>query len=175
MNEFLNKIMQEHNQKFSGRLRLLHPKDSRELGFVELQKGEVTNGKFVDRNGYNAILSATMAYMDQPFKMVLEPESDFGETEIKVPSSKILSNLTKASVYYSEKQKLKPPMGLKMAVNPEFLLNGQVIQNHEFDLLCAISDFGVAKDIYAHSNLFDHEITLGLIKLREKKAIKVVR
>lgn len=175
MNQFLNKLYSEVEQKFSGRLRLLHPTDNRDLGLVEIQQGKITNCKFIKRNGYNALLSASMAYLDAPFKIIVEPETAFGEIEIKIKTETLLTKVIKASAYYDKKRKLRPPMNLKMSVNPKFLITGDPIHNHEFDLLCAISDLGRAKEIYTQSPLFDHEITLGLIKLREKKAIKVVR
>lgn len=175
MSQFLSTLNREHQERFTGVIRLLNLEDSRDLGQVEIKEGEITNCRFLRRKGYNGLLSAAMAFLDIPFKIVKEPEINISESKMPFRTEKLLSNLGKASNYYESKKHLKPPMNLKMTVNPDFMNSKKGLQGHEFDLLCAISDFGHTAEIYENSELFDHEITLGLIKLREKKAIKVVR
>lgn len=175
MNEFLEKVIVQHKQGFTGKITVTAPGTSQLLGHVDLKDGEIYSCEIRDRDGYNAFLSLTLSSLDENYNFIVEPESYDIQKKILIPTRSIIEKAGKASNYYETKRKLRPPQNVKLRVDDNFISLGQSLHSHEFDLLCMISDYNNPKDIYKYSNLFAHEITMGLIKLREKKAIKVLR
>ncbi len=74
-----------------------------------------------------------------------------------------------------EAKKLRPPNGLRLVLNDEFVIKGGEIGQEEFGVMKVITDFNKVEDIYVNCPLQEHQITLALVSLRKKGALKVFK
>jgi hypothetical protein len=48
------------------------------------------------------------------------------------------------------------------------------VSPEEFEVLVTLTEWNSPNDIYRHCQLLDHEITLALVSLRKKGALKII-
>jgi hypothetical protein len=76
---------------------------------------------------------------------------------------------------HNDSKRLRPPGELRVLIDPEFIETGDKPDSLEFNILKTMSTFNKVADIYQNCDLFDFEITKGLVSLRKKGAIKVFK
>lgn len=109
------------------------------------------------------------------FKYVVEPELVSQEQIIKYPFSVLKRKAAEIVTHYKEQRAQRPPMDLKLIVEPAFLEAGDELEESEYDLLCTLSDYNLVEDLYKHSPMLDYEITMALVSLRKKNALRVIK
>jgi hypothetical protein len=172
------KILREQSSiGFDGRI-VFQGNDSGQLkGEILVHNGDIAGCNYNGASGKKALLN--LAYEDfaeiVKFSYVVEPEVisqdkiqfEFGLNDFEQTFREVFEKIKST-------KKLKPPSNKRLLINPDFVCRGEKISATEFDILCIISDFGKVSDIYRNSSLLDFEITLGLVSLRKKGALKVV-
>ncbi len=172
------KILREQSAiGFDGRI-VFQGNDSGQLkGEVLVHSGDIVGCNYNGSSGKKALLN--LAYEDfaevAEFNYTVEPEV-ISQDKIQFESTLTDFEDSFREVYEKIKssKKLKPPPGKRLVINSDFVCRGDKISATEFDILCTISDFGKVADIYKNSPLLDFEVTLGLVSLRKKGALKVV-
>ncbi|MFT6068691.1 MAG: hypothetical protein ACJAT2_003514 [Bacteriovoracaceae bacterium] len=172
------KILREQSAiGFDGRI-VFQGNDSGQLkGEVLVHNGDIVGCNYNGSSGKKALLN--LAYEDfaelVKFSYIVEPEV-IGQEKVQFEFALGDFENTFREVYekIESSKKLKPPPGKRLIINPDFVCRGDKISASEFDILCTISDFGKVADIYKNSPLLDFEVTLGLVSLRKKGALKVV-
>lgn len=161
---------------FTGRVNVLKKENGQLLGIVILKEGEIIfakYGRILGIKGLGCLLIEDITRHN--LKFVVEPEV---VEEVAVNIHEKLGNLPirfKVLIKNTlDSLKLRPPDNLRLAINKDFILEGEEILPEEFDILCVISDFNKVFDIYKESPLFDYQITNVLVSLRRKKAVKVL-
>lgn len=76
---------------------------------------------------------------------------------------------------YKEHRAQRPPMSLKLLVEPNFLVSGEELTEIEYNLLCTMSDYNLVEDLYKNSPMLEYEITMALVSLRKKNALRVIK
>ena len=162
---------------FTGRISVLENPSGKFLGRILLFEGLIVNSFYENTTGerslYLILLDDIGSGKDLSF--VVEPElvsnSEF-LFQLELPELK-----KKASGYienFRTAKELKPPGMLKLIINPDFIPKGNKINEVEFDTLTVISEYSRVSEIYEQSLYPDHEVTLALVNLRKKGAIKVL-
>ena len=106
---------------------------------------------------------------------MVEPEIVKSEQIIKYPFSVLKRKTAEIVTNYKEQRAQRPPMNLKLLVEPAFLTSGEEVDENEYDLLCTLSDYNLVEDLYKHSPMLDYEITMALVSLRKKNALRVIK
>lgn len=174
MNDLLKNLKTKIDTNFTGRINILDLVTSQLLGSIDLNKGKINNCFFKDRKGYGALLACSLSFDKNLLKLVSEPEQVFRTTLLESKTQDIFDKLYSAYKYYESIKGLRPPDNLKLQIVADSLMNTSSLQKHEYDVLCTISDYSKISDIYGNCELFDFEITMALVRLRENKILKVV-
>jgi hypothetical protein len=172
------KILREQSAiGFDGRIVFQERNSSQFKGEVLVQNGDIYGCNYNGSIGKKALLN--LAYDDfaevVSFSYVVEPEvinQEKIQFELKV--SDFEEEFRQVYEKIESCKKLKPPPNKRLLVNPDFICRGDNISASEFDVMCTISDFGKVSDIYKNSPLLEFEVTLSLVSLRKKGALKVV-
>ena len=69
----------------------------------------------------------------------------------------------------------KPNDDIKLEINTKIFNNDITLDVIEFRLLKSLLNFTTVEDIYENSESLDFEVTRGLVSLRKKNAIRVIR
>ncbi len=160
---------------FTGKINILSNR-SQHVGVIYLIEGFIVGSQYNAYNGLRALKRAIFDDLEsqEPLKFIVEPEIiDERHCQYKVEYAKLLMDIQGDYEAYRMSSKLKPPGHIQLIVNPEIILNDEVINHNEFFVLKTISDFSLVKDIYEQCPLEEYEITRALVDLRRKKAIKV--
>jgi hypothetical protein len=106
---------------------------------------------------------------------VVEPEVvDEKERQIHYPFAVIRNKMADVLKQYRESLKLRPPENVKIVIDAEFLDDSLPVTPHEFEVLDTLTEWNNTNDVYQHCQLLDHEITLALVGLRKKGALKII-
>ncbi len=164
--------------EFTGRVNVLKKGNNQYLGRLLLKDGKIISCEYDKVGGLKSFYNLIVDEEKLDIHFIIEPEvvnsSDRNLDEnISFPELKEKLNLYLAE--YKKSLKLKPPPDLKLSINPNFLKKGEEISAKEFDILCVISDYSRAEDIYRSANLADFEITNALVTLRKKNALLVLK
>lgn len=172
------KILREQSAiGFDGRIVFQGNDSGQLIGEILVQNGDLVGCNYNGSTGKKALLN--LAYEDfaelVKFSYVVEPEL-ISQDKIQFESSLNDFEDTFREVYQKieSSKKFRPPPTKRLLINPDFVCRGDKISSTEFDILCTISDFGKVSEIYKNSTLLDFEVTLGLVSLRKKGALKVV-
>ena len=173
----LNILEEQSAMGFTGKINVLLQKNSQSYAVVLMHEGKIIHCLGANKSGENALLDLIFQDVSSShdFKLVVEPEvvtSDEGlfswsVKELKKKSRNVYEN-------YLANQKLRPPPGLKLVINADFIIYGAEVYQNEFDVLSTISDYSRVQDIYENCALLEYEITQALVALRKKGGIKVV-
>lgn len=162
---------------FTGRVNALSSKDSRVLGVIEFEDGEILNTRYNSGSGLKAFYNYVINALEAPkaFRIVVEPELSRGEKRIHFPYSVLKRKVLEVAKEYQKSKALRPPDGVKLYVKPEFISSGQVVTGEEFETMKSIAEYNHVKEIYKKCDLPDYQITNALVSLRKKNALSVVK
>ncbi len=176
MTNLMEVLKEQTSFGFTGKVNLLLSSTGQFKGVIYLHEGAIVGATFGQQNGRNALYKMIFEDVESQshFKFVVEPElvaaSNFNMRmafdEIKTEASKIYQ-------LYVQAKKLKPPMNLKLLIDPEIIVNPEEITPEEFDILSILTEWCKVSDVYKYSRLMEFEVTNALVSLRKKRAIKV--
>ncbi len=161
---------------FTGKVNILSKTNRQYLGHLLLKNGEVIQAYYRSVSGLKAFYNIVISdYELEPIVFVVEPETveekqrgiHFPYTVLKARTQDVLSK-------YHSTIKLRPSGNLKLLVKADFLADKAEVTPEEFEVMSTLSDWNLVKDIYQNCNLVDYEITLALVGLRKKGALKVI-
>jgi hypothetical protein len=163
--------------EFSGKVNALKADTRQILGSVVLSDGEIIR---VDYKGYEGMKALFSLYLDDLEEnmvlLVVEPEIVEGiARNLHYPFKTLMQKLSDFMHEYEKNKALRPPNGIKLLANADFLTTGGGINEKEFQVLVTITDYNKIEDIYKHCSLMEYEITQSLITLRQKGALKVIK
>lgn len=173
--KLLELIQDQSVIQFTGRLNLLCKQTNQLLGVIVLKEGQPIFTKFKSSLGYKGYLYAVVDDPDlEKMNVVVEPEV-VDDVPINIGfSAKILDQKVLEEAQQLERSRaLRPPGHLRMKLRTEFLMAGEKISEIEFDLMCLLTKPIKVETLYAESPLLEHDITMGLVSLRKKKALLV--
>jgi hypothetical protein len=178
MKQFLIPILDEQTSVgFTGKVNILEEGTSKHLGSVFVFEGEIYDVDYNEISGLKAFYNLCIDEFDHvmELKYIVEPELVNREQIIKYPFSVLKRKAAEIVTNFKEYKAQRPPKNLKLMVEPSFLNEGENIDEVEYSLLCTMSDFNLVEDLYKHSPLLDYEITMALVSLRKKNALRVIK
>ena len=161
---------------FTGKVNVLSKLNRQYLGHLLLRNGEVIQAFYKSVSGIKAFFNIVVSDFElEPISYVVEPETvEEHQRGIHYPFSVLKARTQEVIEKYLASVKFRPPQDLKMLVKAEFLSTDYEVTPEEFEVLSTLSDWNLVKDIYQNCNLVDYEITLALVGLRKKGALKVI-
>jgi hypothetical protein len=178
MNQFLIPILDEQTSVgFTGKVNVLEEKTSKLLGSVYIYEGELYDVEYNEVHGLKAFYNLCIDEFDhaQDLKYIVEPELVQREQLIKYPFSVLKRKAAEVVTNFKEQRAQRPPKNLKLMIEPSFVDTGEEVTEAEYSLMCTLSDFNLVDDLYKHSPLLDYEITMALVSLRKKNALRVIK
>jgi hypothetical protein len=178
MKQYLIPILDEQTSVgFTGKVNILDEENSKHLGAVYIFEGEIFDVNYNEVNGLKAFYNLCIDEFDHVFelKYIVEPELVNKEQIIKYPFSVLKRKAAEIVTNFKEYRAQRPPKNLKLMVEPTFINAGEEINEEEYSLLCTLSDYNLVEDLYKHSPLLDYEITMALVSLRKKNALRVIK
>ncbi len=162
--------------QFTGKLNILSNFNRQFLGHILFRDGQIVDALFHGNKGEKALYHLFIQEFSlQSFEYVVEPEVvepeileiAFGPTELK-------ERMANALKLYQQSLKMKPPENVKIVIDPDFIEDTLPVSSAEFEVLCTLTEWNRTFDIYQHCPLLDHEITMALVGLRKKNALKIL-
>jgi hypothetical protein len=175
MNLF-NTVLENSQLSFTGRLNVLSQDNHQFLGLILFQNGKLIDCQYSGLKGSKALASLVVDADIGPKGISLVSEPEVIDLEHKTLSLDEASFQTWYKKFYNSYKaavKFKPPEGIKLLIDPDFVGRGEDISGQEFEVLSLIADNSRVEDIYKNSPFFEYETTNFLINLRKKRAIKV--
>jgi hypothetical protein len=172
----LNTIEEQMAVQFTGKVNILATFNRQFLGHILFKNGEVIQVRFNGLQGLKAFYHLIIQeYSLQSFAYVVEPELvDEKERQIHYPFAVIRNKLNDVIQKYKESLKFRPPDNIKILLDAEFLEDSLPVSIQEFEVLSALTEWNTPFDLYQQCPLLDHEITLALVSLRKKGALKIL-
>ncbi len=174
----LETIEEQSSFGFTGRINVLKATDGQFLGVIFLKDGDVVSSQFARKTGLTALISLLIADLESlvDYRLVVEPEIvNESDVEFGLKVSDIKARSSKLYQEHLEAKKLRPPNELRLMINPSYINDGEKPDSTEFAILKTLVEYSKVEDVYKHTDLFEFEITKGLVGLRKKSAIKVVK
>ena len=161
---------------FTGKLNILSKFNRQYLGHLTFESGEIIKVSFQSQKGMKAFFQIIIQEFSlNSFVYVVEPEIVDGfERDIYIPYALLKNKLGEVLKLYQESVKLRPPDNVKITISTEFMASSQNISHEEFEVLLTLTEWSNPYDIYQQCSLLDHEITMALVELRKKKALKIL-
>lgn len=158
-------------------MNILDKETSKYLGSIIIHEGEIFNAHYNELIGLKAFYNIVIDEFDDrlELKYVVEPELVKTEQIIKYPFSVLKRKTAEIVSNYKEHRAQRPPLNLKLVVEPAFLDNGEELNEIEYNLLCTMSDYNLVGDLYKFSPMLEYEITMALVSLRKKNALRVIK
>lgn len=178
MNENLISLIEEQTfLNFTGRLNVLEREKNMHLGAIFFHEGDVINCEYHNSKGMEALESLFFLEFERTsLKFVIEPEMVSVEVrKIHYPFKTLKKKIESFIEVTSGQHAKAPPMHIRLGINSSIVSNGQSLTSDEFDVLKTICDYNKVEEIYDNCMLVRHKITNALVKLRKKKAIKVIK
>lgn len=160
---------------FTGRVNVLLKSTGQIVGVVFQKDGYIVGAQMKELSGINSLHRMIYTDVEQnDFKIVVEPEFVDQEFEtMKITYEELRDGVQQGFREYQESKKLKPPMHLKLVINPEIVVDKTILSSDEYDVLLLVTEWNKVSDIYSKSILMEYQITNALVSLRKKKALKV--
>lgn len=174
--KLLNVVEEQVAVQFTGKVNVLSTYNRQFLGQIFFKNGDVIQVTFQKHKGLKAFYQILIdEYSLQSFEYVVEPELvDESERKIHYPYGVIKNKLSDVLKLHRDSLKLRPPENIKILLDPEFLEDSLEVTPKEFDVLATLTDWNNTHDLYDNCELLDHEITLALVSLRKKGALKIL-
>lgn len=162
--------------RFTGKVNVLSTYNRQYLGHLLFKDGEIIQAIFQTHKGLKAFYQLIIQeYSLQNFQYVVEPEVvEENERQIHYPFAVIRNKLADILKLYRESLKLRPPDSVKVLIDASFMDDTLAVTPHEFEVLDTLTEWNAPNDIYQHCQLLDHEITMALVSLRKKGALKII-
>lgn len=169
-------IEEQISVEFTGKVNILASFNRQFLGHLLFKNGQIVQVIFQNFKGLKAFYQLLIQeYSLQSFDYVVEPELvDEKDRQIHYPYAVLKNKLADVLKLYRESLKLRPPENVKILVDAEFIEDSLPVTPQEYDVLEALTEWSSPFDIYQNCHLLDHEITLALVSLRKKGALKIV-
>lgn len=161
---------------FTGKVNVLSKMNRQYLGHMLLKNGDVIQAKYKNTTALKAFFNIIVDdYELTPIFYVVEPETVEDNLKgIHYPYTVLKNKTAEILDKYIASLKLRPPQDLKLIIKADFLSYVDEVTAEEFEVLSTLSDWNLVKDVYQNCHLLDYEITLALVGLRKKGALKVV-
>ncbi len=162
--------------QFTGKVNILSNFNRQFLGHILFRQGKIVDALFNGILGEKALYHLFIQEFSlQSFEYVVEPEVVdeniigflFGTQELK-------ERMADSLKLYQQSLKMKPPENVKIVIDPDFIEDSLPVTSQEFEVLCTLTEWHTSYDIYQHCPLLDHEITMALVGLRKKNALKIL-
>lgn len=162
--------------QFTGKVNILSTYNRQYLGHILFKAGEVIQVNFQQCKGLKAFYQLIIQEFSlQSFNYVVEPEIvEENERQIHYPFAVIKNKMADVLKLYRESLKLRPPDHVKILAEVDFISGTAPVSSQEFEVLEALTEWSSPIDIYQHCGLLDHEITMALVSLRKKGALKII-
>lgn len=107
---------------------------------------------------------------------IVEPEIiDEEEREIHLTYPQLKEKAQEMLENHFRSTQQRPPGDLRLVPRADFLRDSdESVSQQDFQVLCDLTEWSKADDLYRNCALADHQITESLVNLRKKQAIKVV-
>jgi hypothetical protein len=174
--KILSIIEEQISVQFTGKVNVLSVYNRQFLGHLIFKDGDILQVSFQGQKGLKAFYQILIQEFSLiPYDYVVEPEVvDEKERQIHYPYSVLKNKLQDVLKLYKESLKLRPPEHVKILSEASFLDSEQAVSSEEFEVLLTLTEWTNPNDIYRHCSLLDHEITLALVSLRKKGALKII-
>lgn len=174
--QLLNTIEEQIAVQFTGKVNVLSNFNRQYLGHLLFKNGEIYQVVFQTHKGLKAFYQLIIQEFSlQSFTYVVEPEVvEEKERQIHYPYGVIKNKMTDVIKQYRDSLKYRPPENVKILIDSEFLDDTLPVTPQEFDVMETLTEWSSPFDIYQHCPLLDHEITMALVSLRKKSALKIV-
>jgi hypothetical protein len=161
---------------FTGKVNVLARLNRQFLGHLLFKDGEIIQVLFPPNRGLKAFYQLIIQEFSlQAFDYVVEPEIvESSERQINLSYEHLKQNLAQVVRDHRESLKFKPPGHIKMMIDPEFLDDSLPVSSREFEVLSTLTEWSAVNDVYQHCQLLEHEVTLALVSLRKKGALKLI-
>lgn len=162
--------------EFTGKVNILASFNRQFLGHILFRDGDVIQVLFNNHSGVKAFYQLIIQeYSLQAFDYVIEPEIvNENERKIHYPYAVLKNRMAGVLKLYRDSIRLRPPDNVKIIINSDFMSKEEEVSPNEFDVLETLTEWNSPFDIYQHCTLLDHEITLSLVSLRKKGALKII-
>ncbi|MGE3608802.1 MAG: hypothetical protein AB7I27_04365 [Bacteriovoracaceae bacterium] len=161
---------------FTGKINVLSKLNRQFLGHLLFKNGEIINAHYQGISGLKAFYKIIIEEFSLiAFEYVVEPEVVNEKEQQIYYSYTILKNkLSEVIKLYHSSLKLRPPSDVRIILGPEIIKEKVQVTSEEFEVMTTLSEWSLAHDVYQHCQLLDHEITLALVNLRKKGALKII-
>lgn len=172
----MNVVEEQMAVRFTGKVNVLSTFNRQFLGHILFKDGDIIQVTFDGKKGIKSFYHLIIQELSlKSFDYVVEPELvEEKERQIHYPFSVIKNKLGEVLKLYRESLKLRPPENVKILIDAEFIEDTLPVTPEEFEVLKTLSDYNNASEIYEHCELLEHEITLALVGLRKKGALKIL-
>lgn len=176
MTNLIEVLKEQASFGFTGKINLLSKETDQFLGVIYQQEGIIVGAAMNELRGKKALLKMVFDDVDdnQHFKFIVEPEIlEESVFSMKLKFEEIRKLAQTHYQEYQQSKKLRPAPNLNLVIDPEIIVSKDELTAEEFDVLATLTEWSKVSDIYKYSKLMDYELTMALVSLRKKKAIKV--
>ncbi len=161
---------------FTGRVNILDRTTRQLLGVVILRDGQVFRAEYRGSKGLKAFYNIVLeGFQLVPQDFIIEPEIiTESDRQIHYPYSVLKSRTDEILRRFKAVAGLRPPDAVKLITRDEFLEREGDVTEAEFQVLNTLCEWSQVKDLYAHCQLLDFEITEALVSLRKQNALSVI-
>lgn len=169
-------IEEQISVQFTGKVNILSSFNRQFFGHILFKDGDVIQVSFQNNKGLKGFYQLIVdEYALHSFDYVVEPELvDEKDRQIHYPFSVIKTKLADVLKQYRESLKLKPPENVKILIDAGFIEDTIAVNPEEFEVLKVLTEWSNPSEIYQNCPLLDHEITISLVSLRKKGALKIL-
>lgn len=162
--------------QFTGKVNILSNFNRQFLGHILFRQGRIVDALFNGVSGEKALYHLFIQEFSlQSFEYVVEPEVvDESLIGLAFSTQELKEKMAESLKLYQQSLKMKPPENVKIIIDPEFVEDSLPVSSQEFEVLCTLTEWHTPYDIYQHCPLLDHEITMALVGLRKKNALKIL-
>jgi len=174
--KILNTIEEQIAVQFTGKVNVLSNFNHQYLGHILFKDGEIFQVEFQQMTGLKAFYQLIIQEFSlNSFSFIVEPEIvEENLRKIHYPYAVLKNKISEVLKQYRSSIKYRPPENIRILINSDFIKANDPVTPEEFKVLEVISEFNRSFDIYHHCQLLDHEITLALVSLRKKGALKII-
>jgi hypothetical protein len=176
LSQFFQVLDEQITVGFTGKINILRAESRQFKGSLILKDGILINVQylsFVGEHAFNQLIvdlhcGVELDSICEP-EVVISPEINIfqGITELKNQARIELERFLKIN-------HLRPPDSVSILPRVEVLSSGHEVTDSEFVLLCTLAEWSKVSDIYMNCPLPAYKITMDLVGLRRKQALKVL-
>lgn len=174
--KIIDTIEEQLSVQFTGKVNILSTFNRQYLGHILFKNGEIYQVIFQQHKALKAFYQVIIQEFSlQSFNYVVEPEVvEEKERQIHYPYAVMKNKMADVIKSYQESLKFRPPENVKILIDAGFIDDTFPVTPQEFEVLEILTEWNSPFDIYQHCQLLDHEITMALVSLRKKSALKIV-